>query len=273
MFAGLGGWGSAFEERGHEVTSIDIEEKFSPTIVADVFDIKAEDIAGYDVILASPPCECFSVLRIGRNWTPPPENAPKTEAAAKALALVAHTVRLIEEVKPRFFVIENPRGKLRRLAPMQHLERVTVTYCQYGAPWQKPTDLWGGFPPSWAPRPECAQGAQCHVSAPRGSRTAVQSDVGKLKDPRVVSWMEQAMRQADSVKRGRNKDGHVNVSKVLGSGDRAAARALVPYELSLEYCLACEEGMLKPLDECVRLGAGREPSYLQGRLLLTTDYN
>lgn len=239
LFAGLGGWGSAFLERGHEVVSVDLDPKFETDITADVFDLSPFDLPGpFDVVLASPPCEKFSVLRIGANWTP--DHQPRNRDAWRAMMLVWHTRRLIEGIDPAFFVIENPRGKLRRLPPLKDLNRVTVAYCQYGAPWQKPTDLWGGFPPSWKPRPMCVPMAPCHISAPRGSRSSIQSDTTNLKDPRVLSWMEQAMRQADSVKRGRNKDGHVNPSKVLGSGDRAAARSLIPYELSLEFCIACE---------------------------------
>lgn len=76
--------------------------------------------------------------------------------------------------KPAFFVIENPRAKLRKLPVVADLERRTVTYCQYGEERMKPTDLWGVFPPSLVLKGACKQGMPCHVAAPRGSTTGTQ---------------------------------------------------------------------------------------------------
>lgn len=81
---------------------------------------------------------------------------------------------IIQQIQPQFFIIENPRAKLRKLTCMQDFERRTVTYCQYGENRMKPTDLWGGFPPSLILKPICKNGAPCHVAAPRGSRTGTQ---------------------------------------------------------------------------------------------------
>ena len=41
-----------------------------------------------------------------------------------------------------YWIIENPRGKLRKLEIVKDLPRTTVTYCQYGDIRMKPTDLW-----------------------------------------------------------------------------------------------------------------------------------
>lgn len=131
-----------------------------------------------DVILASPPCEGFSVLNIGKNWTH--DHRPKTARAREAIFLVKRTLRLISDLNPRFFVMENPRAKLRKMPEVQNLERRTVTYCQYGETRMKPTDLWGGFPPSLMLRPPCKNGAPCHVRAPRGSQTGTQGMKGPI---------------------------------------------------------------------------------------------
>jgi len=170
LFAGLRGWSDPWKARGHEVITLDYEAHFDSDITVDMREF-VKDIDKYldgwrpDVILASPPCEAFSVMTIGRNWTR--EHEPKTDKARLALELVGHTTYAIHWLKPKFFIIENPRAKLRRLAPVQRLDRVTVTYCQYGEPFMKPTDLWGGFPPSWWPRPMCKPRADCHVGAAR----------------------------------------------------------------------------------------------------------
>lgn len=56
---------------------------------------------------------------------------------------------------------------------MAVIPRHTVTYCQYGARAMKPTDI---FTNASDPRfcPPCRNGAPCHESAPRGSKSGTQ---------------------------------------------------------------------------------------------------
>lgn len=176
LFSGLNGWGDPWRERGHDVIGVDHDRRVPATVHADLLasPIRALLPAGWtpDVILASPPCEGFSVMNIGRNWYH--DGTPKTDTARLALRLVERTLALIDELQPRWWVIENPRDKLRVLPIMDDLERRTVTYCHYGEQRMKPTDLWGGFPPSLRLLPACRNGDPCHVRAPRGSRTGTQ---------------------------------------------------------------------------------------------------
>lgn len=172
LFCGLKGWSQPFVERGHEVVTVDIEARFNPTIVVDVMNLHPQDVEPIDVLLASPPCEGFSVMQIGKNWTR--EHEPKTDKAKLSQALVSRTLDMVLWLRPKFWVIENPRAKLRKLPMMQHYERHTVTYCKYGETRMKPTDLWGRFPPSLTLHPPCVNGDSCHVRAPRGSRTGTQ---------------------------------------------------------------------------------------------------
>jgi hypothetical protein len=172
LFSGLRGWSEPFEERGHEIFTIDIDPRFKPNLVADILEVEQSDIPwAPDIILASPPCETFSVASIGRYW---PGGEPSPEAR-RGLALVHATLALIEALQPAFAVIENPRGMLRRAGVLDRYPRVTVWYCRYGEERAKPTDLWGApFPPSWVPRPECRNGHPDHTRAPRGSRLGTQ---------------------------------------------------------------------------------------------------
>jgi hypothetical protein len=224
LFAGLEGWSAPFRERDHDVISVDIDPRFDVSLCMDVLELSPDDLPWTpDIVLASPPCEGFSVMTIGRSWSKPypgtpyahlrAETEPKTETAALGLRLVEKTLELLQVLGPRYFVIENPRAKLRKLGVVAGLDRRTVTYCQYGRPYMKPTDLWGGFPPSLELRPPCSNGDPCHVRAPRGSRTGVQGELAHLAG---------------------------------GSEERkslSALRAKVPEELALAVCLAAEHDL------------------------------
>lgn len=205
LFAGMEGWSKPFRDRGHDVFSTDFDPKFKVNLVKDVLDLTPDDIPWKpDIILASPPCESFSVMNIGKNWTGPEDehpHQPKTDRARLGLRIIERTIWLINELKPMYFIIENPRAKMRKMPIMQMFDCRTVTYCQYGMRWQKPTDLFGGFPPSLSLRPMCSRGSSCHESAPRGSRTGIQ---GKHSPEQ---------------------------------------RAIVPYDLSMEVCLAAERDL------------------------------
>lgn len=146
--------------------------------VCDIFDFNIEKCTwalggSPDIVWASPPCTTFSVASFGHHWYP--NRKPKTEASKVGLKIIERTVELIqfcmdlnEKCK---FVIENPRGMLRKL-DLIPFEMYTVTYCQYGDTRMKPTDIWTNI--DWIPRKMCKNGDSCHVSAPRGSRTGTQ---------------------------------------------------------------------------------------------------
>lgn len=176
LFSGLGGWSAPARAMGLEVTRVEMEPHLEAEVHADILTLSAAELGGrgaYDLVLASPPCEGFSVMNIGKNWHH--DGRPKTARAELALALVEATLALIAELRPAYWVLENPRDKLRVLPPVQHLERRTVTYCHYGERRMKPTDLWPDrWPPSLVLLPTCRNGDPCHVRAPRGSTTGTQ---------------------------------------------------------------------------------------------------
>lgn len=67
---------------------------------------------------------------------------------------------------------------------MSKLPRYTVTYCQYGDNRMKPTDIWTNHPnPKF--KPMCKNGAPCHESAPRGSKTGTQGLKCKIDRSRI----------------------------------------------------------------------------------------
>lgn len=183
--SGLGGWSQGFLDRGHEVLRIDNSQLFwevPHTLTFDIRMIEADDIGGkgyYDVILASPPCQGFSVQSIGRMWAAP--GIPKHPTSLVGIMILRAVLRLITELSPSYWWLENPRGMMRKMPELEPFPRTTVTYCQYGEKRQKPTDLWGYWPDTWEPRPPCERGAPCHIPAPRGSVTGTQGMKGPEK--------------------------------------------------------------------------------------------
>ena len=177
LFSGTRSIADAFEKCGHETFTIELDKKHANIDwYEDIMKIEANDLLDKfgvpDVIWASPPCEKFSVAAIGKHWVKG-TNLPKTEDTKFALQLLEHTVKLITDINPKYYFIENPRGKMRKMDCMQDLPLYTVTYCQYGDTRMKPTDIWTNHPnPQF--KPICKNGDSCHESAPRGSKTGTQ---------------------------------------------------------------------------------------------------
>lgn len=194
LFAGTRSISKAFEKRGHETYSIEWNKDFEGiTLYQDVNKISAKDILKLcggvpDVIWASPDCTTYSLAGISHHRTKNKETGnlePKSEYAKFCDKTNMHMLDLIQELKPKYYFIENPRGGLRNMNFMKGLYRYTVTYCQYGDFRMKPTDIWTNYPnPSF--KEPCKTGDKCHEPAPRGSKTGTQglkSDKERSKIP------------------------------------------------------------------------------------------
>jgi hypothetical protein len=182
LFAGTRSIGKAFEKRGHEVFSVEWCKDFENiTLYEDVNNLTAASIiklcgGAPDVIWASPDCTTYSIAAIShhrkRNELTANLDAV-SEYAVFCDKTNKHVLDLIQELKPKYYFIENPRGGLRKMDFMQGLDRYTVTYCQYGDTRMKPTDIWTNHPnPRF--KPMCKNGDSCHEKAPRGSKTGTQ---------------------------------------------------------------------------------------------------
>src|SRR5690625_5119652 len=191
LFAGTRSISRAFERRGHETYSIEWDDLHEDIDwYADINEITSEDILERfgrpDVIWASPDCTTYSIAGISHHRTREDSGnlAPKSEYAIACDRTNKHVMRLIEELNPRYYFIENPRGGMRKMDFMQELPRYTVTYCQYGDNPMKPTDIWTNHhQPDF--KPMCKNGDPCHVSAPRGSRTGTQGLKNSIERSRI----------------------------------------------------------------------------------------
>lgn len=106
LFAGLGGASAAMVARGWSVTTVEIDETF-PAYHRDVTTY-SPPVGSFDLVWASPPCTEFS--RESMPWCRT-GNVPSVD-------LVREAMRVIDQAKPRFWVIENVRGSLKWLRPI-----------------------------------------------------------------------------------------------------------------------------------------------------------
>lgn len=239
LFSGTGSFSKVAKERGHEIFTIDNEKSFNPSLCIDILELTPEIVLekfGHpDVIWASPPCQCFSVASVYRHWK---DGKPIDDRTLKAIEIVKKTLLLIQQLKPKYWIIENPRGMLRKQDFMPNDKRKTVTYCQYGLEYQKATDLWNNID-SWIPKPMCSPKSPCHVRAPRGSNAGIQGTNGyranrQQKHP-IDSTRLVIIKPTDRMHRkGNHPDWSYKVDR------SAVARAIVPRELCEEIIKSIE---------------------------------
>jgi hypothetical protein len=159
LFSGLGGFSEAFVQRGHDVIRYDNDVRFVDvphTRIVDIMDL--ETLPDADVIVASPPCNCFSRMTIRYYWK---DKRPKNDKARFAVALVKKAKELIDTVTPRYYAIENPVGMMIHvLGKPQILTWWAAWYSEHdiGIPLENPplkeTYLWGRLPHiEWPKRP------------------------------------------------------------------------------------------------------------------------
>lgn len=190
FFAGTGSSTQAFEDAGHKVIKVELDEYFEAD-ERDILQLTADSlIAKYgkpDFIWASPPCQKFSVASLWKYWEGGRgQSVPKHPAVFEAIDLVKHTIKLMQDLDPTYgWLMENPRGMLRKQDFMLALKRWTVTYCQYGDTRMKPTDIRGTLQ-NWEPRPMCKPRATCHESSPAGTNAG---GTGKLKNAKLRSMV------------------------------------------------------------------------------------
>ena len=141
LCSGTQSFSKVARERGHHTTTVDMNAKSNPDIVSDVRELVGTFEKGqFDFIWASPPCTGYSnanTLPLER------KNLPMWDEIAQA------TLTIIEQVEPTYYVIENPVGMMRHrdfIKPWTERGLSTVSYCMYGKPYRKNTDLWNNLP-------------------------------------------------------------------------------------------------------------------------------
>jgi site-specific DNA-cytosine methylase len=143
LCGGTGAWSRPYKEAGYDVRVITI-----PEYDARLFPSKPSKGARFPKefesvepligkiygILAAPVCTYFSGSGARH---------PRTdEQILEGLSIVDACLRIILVTKPKFWVLENPVGKLRKwIGP----PKMNFNPCDYGDPYTKKTCLWGEF--------------------------------------------------------------------------------------------------------------------------------
>jgi hypothetical protein len=174
LFAGTQSISRALEEKGWEVDTLDVVRTFRPTFRTDFmeWDFYAIEPGTYDYIHASPPCTEFSRAK-----------TTGVRDLETADALVNRTLECIRHLQPKFWTLENPgTGLLRQRPYMSDIPVVaSLDYCKYGAPYKKPTLIWGVFP-------ETFQGKQCKHDCPVSTEKRHFNTAQRAEFPRHVLY-------------------------------------------------------------------------------------
>jgi hypothetical protein len=165
VYCGTKSFSKEAERRKHHTFTVDFNPKFKPDLCCDMLYFDKKMLPKHwrrpDVLWMSPPYQTFSLS--GNSMFMGFPTGSKTYIG---LALAYKCIELIQQLKPIYWIIENPRAGLRNVWFMKPLPRTTVTYCQYGGKNMKPTDIWNNF---GFEGKCCKNGDSCHESAPRGS--------------------------------------------------------------------------------------------------------
>jgi len=139
LCSGYGMFSEPFLKAGWRVIRIDIDEKFQ---VPDTYHVDVRDKSAVlnvlgdrkpTIIVASPPCERFSIAN---------RMFPK-KGVREALEIVGAVYELIAELRPKYWIVENPKGRLRWFLGKPNS---CVSLSDYGGKYKKLTDLWHNFP-------------------------------------------------------------------------------------------------------------------------------
>ena len=118
LFAGTRSVGKAFEKRGHEVFSVDWDKQFQDIdLYADISKLTSDDIIRLfgkpDVVWASFDCTSYSVAGISHHRRKNEKTGnldPISDYAKFCDICNQNVIKLIKELSPTYFFIENPRG-------------------------------------------------------------------------------------------------------------------------------------------------------------------
>lgn len=154
LFKGTGSVGKVAKKLGYKVISLDFDPIYTPDIETDIlkWNYKKfyEDTKFVpDFIWASPPCNTFSTLSYPLKERNTQTAEPYSDRAKEGTKILYRTLKIINyflKINPKLkYVVENPRGMMRKDPKIQKLKLNTTYYCLYGDNRTKPTDFFSNM--------------------------------------------------------------------------------------------------------------------------------
>ena len=142
LCGGTGAWSKPYKDAGYDVRVItlpdyDVKEFAEyPNPMDGLIRGRNSEIYG---ILAAPPCTEFAVS--GARWWKDKD----PNLLVEAVEIVHACLLIIEKSKPKFWALENPVGRLRKIVSQLGDPKLIFNPCDYGDPYTKRTCLWGNF--------------------------------------------------------------------------------------------------------------------------------
>jgi site-specific DNA-cytosine methylase len=196
IFCGAGKISAALNQNGFISKKIDIRKRKGvcvPDLRIDVLKLTAAQILELCetpqlfFMWLSPPCDIWSYASGGYHLTKNFE--PKTEKAKEHIKILNKSLALIEELKPTYWFIENPRGNLRYYPKMiNFLVRnggmtKELTLSSYGFPTTKPTNIFtNGHDLTFKRLESFGRGAKCNQLFDNLTKTQRQSIPAELAE-------------------------------------------------------------------------------------------
>lgn len=145
LFDKSGQWSDPWVEAGYQVYRFDIQDnpelgdvnKFDVEFFKEYFG----DFEGADVYAIIAACPCTDFANSGAKHFAAKDLDGRTAAS---IELVHQTLRLVEYYRPSIWAIENPVGRIEKLAGLPPW-RLSFNPCDLGEPYTKKTLIWGRF--------------------------------------------------------------------------------------------------------------------------------
>ena len=157
LCGGTGSWSKPYEDNGYEVINVTLPE----------YDVRTfqppDNVYG---ILAAPPCTEFAGS--GARWWKEKGN----KLLIESLAVVDACMRIILISKPKFWVLENPVGRLKNYIGKP---RFYFNPCDFGDCYTKKTCLWGDFNIPEFNKVEPTEGSKLHKLPPSNNRKTLRA--------------------------------------------------------------------------------------------------
>jgi hypothetical protein len=155
LFCGTKSFSKIAENHGYETHTLDILEKFNPSICCDImqWDYKEFPPGYFHIIWSSPNCKDYSKMNFICN--------KMDKDLTESNNLIQRVLDIIDYFQPTYWFLENPQtGKLKDQIFMQDLPYNDIDYCKYDYTYRKRTRIWNNSP--FVGLPLCKKNQYCN---------------------------------------------------------------------------------------------------------------